>query len=93
MPAHKWPGVLLSLTLLGAMDKHRGTVLSLGLQRSIKFKDRLACLEMVLCFQAWMNYGPFDDLYQDAVYPKIDECPREIGMEVVRKCAQLEGFH
>ena len=75
------------------MEKHRGPVLCLGIQSSIQLKDRLACLEMVLCFHAWMNYGPFDDLYQDDVYPKIDECARDIGAEVVKKCARREGFH
>jgi hypothetical protein len=93
MPAHEWPGVLLSLTLLGAMEKHRRRVLSLGLHKSIELKDRLACLEMVLCFHAWMNYGPFDELYEEDGFQKIDECARDIGMEVVHKCARLEGFH
>ena len=93
MPAHEWPGVLLSLTLLGAMDKHRATVLSKGLQRAREYKDRLACLEMVLCFHAWMNFGPFEDLYQDDIYQKIDNCTRDIGMEVTEKCARLNGLH
>jgi hypothetical protein len=92
MPAHEWPGVLLTITLLGTMGSTRNEVLGLGLPNPTMQDDKLFCLELMLCFHAWVSYGPFTELYNEASYTKTDQCVRDLASLLVTTCARQEGW-
>ena len=91
MPAHEWPGVLLTLTLLGTMNRTSHAVLGVDKPTDIQEADRLICLELLLCFHAWICYGPFTELYEDASYALLDKCARDLATLLVRTCNREEG--
>ena len=47
MPAHEWPGVLLTITMLGTMGSTRNDVLGLNLTSLTKQGDKLMCLKLI----------------------------------------------
>jgi hypothetical protein len=91
MPAHEWPGVLLTLTLLGTMNHIRHAVLGVDQPTNIQQADRLICLELLLCFHAWTFYGPFTKLYDETSYALIDKCARDLATLLVWTCNRAEG--
>ena len=92
MPAHEWPGVLLTITLLGTMGSTRNDVLGLNLSCNKKQDDKLMCLELFLCFHAWICYGPFTELYEQTTYVMVDKCARDLASLLVTTSGREEGF-
>ena len=91
MPAHEWPGVLLTITLLGTMQHTRNSVLGLGLSNRTKQADKLMCLELLLCFHAWVCYGPFKELYNATSYKKDRQRRERLGVTIGRHHQQSRG--